>query len=349
MRNRKGYTIMSERVNELKRLLEALCLAFGPSGRETAVADLIRKELEGTVDEIKTDALGNLIAIKRCGKPDAKRLMLASHMDQIGIIASYIDEKGFVRFQMVGGVSPHLSVARKVHFESGAVGVIGRESIDEIGKLDAKHLYVDLGVKTREEAEKLVSIGDFGCFDHHFFEMGDCYACGAMDDRAACAVTIEALRRVKAVQSDIYAVFTVQEEVGLRGAQVSGYSVAPHAAIALDVTLAGDTPEAKPPLPMKLGAGPCVKVKDRSVLCHPAIKNWMSETAEKNGIPYQYEVLLFGGTDAGAIHTTRGGVPSGVLSIATRYIHSSFETLDKNDLNNSAELLARLLESELPV
>lgn len=340
---------MSKRTEEMKTLLQTLCTTFGPSGRETAVADVIRKELTGVVDEFKTDALGNLIAIARCGKPDAKRLLLSSHMDQIGIIASYIDEKGFVRFQMVGGVSPHLSVARVVRFESGAIGVVNRESLDEIGKLDVKHLYVDLGVKTREEAEKLVCIGDFGCFDTKFFEMGECYACGAMDDRVACAIVIEALRAAKNLSCDVYAVFSTQEEVGLRGAGVAGYAAQPHAAIALDVTAAGDTPECKPPMAMKLGAGPCVKVRDRSILCHPAIKNWMADTAKKQEIPFQYEVLGFGGTDAGAIHTTRGGVPTGAISIATRYIHSSFETLDKADIENSVALLAALLESELPV
>lgn len=340
---------MSNDTNQMKNLLEALCTTFGPSGRETAVAQLIRRELEGVADEFQTDALGNLIAIRRCGKPDAKRLMLSAHMDQIGIIASYIDDKGFVRFQMVGGVSPHLSVARVVRFESGAVGVVNRESLEEIGKLDAKHLYVDLGVKTREEAERLVSVGDFGCFDTKFFELGDCWACGAMDDRVACAIVIQALRAAQNPACDVYAVFSTQEEVGLRGAGVAGYAVAPHAAIALDVTAAGDTPECKPPMAMKLGAGPCVKVRDRSILCHPAIKNWMADTAKNNEIPFQYEVLGFGGTDAGAIHTTRAGVPTGAISVATRYVHSSFETLDKNDVQGSVQLLAALLESGLPV
>lgn len=327
-------------------LVKKLTGAFGPSGNEEAVAQLIREEIEQYVDEIRTDALGNLIGIKR---GSGKKVMLAAHMDQIGFMVTYIDEKGFLRFTNIGGISVANSIHRRVVFKNGMRGVIGYETeIQDWKDIKLNRMYIDIGASSREEAEKYVSIGDVAVYDIETVEENGKLIGGAMDDRAGCAVLIQTLKTLSKSPHEIYFVFTVQEEVGLRGAKTAAYGLNPDIAIAVDVTLTGDTPKARS-MAVELGKGAAIKVIDRSVLCHPKVKNLMIETAEKWDIPYQMEVLEFGGTDAGAIHLTRSGVPSGVLSIPCRYVHSANETIDLGDLNNSVKLLTKILEGDIDI
>ena len=324
-------------------LLKSLLSVFSPSGNEMKVAKLIQQEIKGYVDEIHVDPLGNLIARK---KGNGKKIMLAGHMDQIGLMVTFIDDKGFLRFTNVGGLSPAITLAQRVIFENGTIGVVGLEKLDSIKDLNLDKLFIDIGASSKEEAEEKVTIGDI-CVYHSEPLIDDKKVVSqAMDDRIGCFVMIEALKNMGTSNNDLYFVFTSQEEVGIRGAKTSAYTVDPDYGIALDVTATGDTPKAKP-MAVKLGAGPAIKIRDNSLLCHPKVKNFMIEQAKKNNIPYQLEVLEFGGTDSGAIHLTKGGVPSGVLSIPTRYVHSNCEMAFLSDIANSVELLVKLVENEI--
>lgn len=327
-------------------LVKKLTGAFGPSGNEEAIAQVIRDEIEKYVDEIRIDTLGNLIGIK---KGNGKKVMLAAHMDQIGFMVTYIDEKGFLRFTNLGGIFVANSIHRRIVFKNGVRGVIGYETeIQDWKDIKLNRMYIDIGASSREEAEKYVSIGDVAVYDSETVEENGKLMGGAMDDRAGCAVLIQTIKSISESPNEIYFVFTVQEELGIRGAKTAAYGLNPDIAIAVDVTATGDTPKART-MAVELGKGAAIKVKDNSVLCHPKVKNLMIDTAKKWNIPYQMEVLEFGGTDAGAIHLTRSGIPSGVLSIPCRYIHSANETIDLGDLNNSVKLLTKILEGDIDI
>lgn len=314
---------------------------YGPSGNEELIMECIKEEIKDYVDEIQVDTLGNLIAHK---KGNGKKVMLAAHMDQIGLIVTHIDEKGFLRFSNVGGVSVTNIIHKSVVFKDGLVGVVGYETeIDDIKKIKMSNMFIDIGASSQEEAKKKVSVGDVAVYYSPLQVCGNKFTGCAMDDRVGCAVLIEALKRIKTSAYDIYCVFTVQEELGLRGAKTSAYSIAPDLGIAIDVTLTGDTPKARP-MAVGLGKGPAIKVKDNSVIAHPAVKNLMIERAEEAGIPYQLEILDAGGTDSGAIHLTRGGIPSGVISIPCRYVHSANEMVDATDIEYGVQLLLKILE-----
>ncbi len=331
---------MSQAMETLRELLPI----YGPSGREQAVADTIEKMIKPHVDEISRDAMGNLIALKRGG---GRRVMLAAHMDQISFMVTHIDEKGFLRVSAVGGVMPAWVLMIPVRFENGTTGVVGFETKTEgYDKLKQENLFIDIGARNREEAEAQVQIGDMAVFCSIPTENKRNFSCGALDDRTGCAVVIEALKRVKNSPYDIYAVFTSQEEVGCRGAHTAAYTIAPELGLAFDVTPCPDTPEAKRICSVEMGKGPAIKVRDTSVICHPRVRRWLEDAAKARSIPYQLEVLTLGGTDAGAIQSSREGVPSGVLSIPTRYTHSQQETMDKEDFEACVELLVAALEME---
>jgi len=328
----------------MKELLALLTGTYGPSGNEEQIRKVIEKEIKDYVDEIHTDTLGNLIAVK---KGSGKKIMLAAHMDQIGLIVTNIDENGFLRFANIGGVSPFNVIHREVVFANGVTGVVGYETeIEDIKTLKLNKMFIDIGAGSREDAKKKVNLGDVAVYHAPMSESDGRYFGCAMDDRAGCAVLIETIKAVKNSPHELVYVFTVQEELGLRGAKTSAYSVNPDIGIALDVTATGDTPKSRP-MAVKLGAGPAVKIKDNSVIAHPMVKNLMIQRAEEAGIPYQLEVLEFGGTDSGAIHLTREGIPSGVISIPCRYVHSAHEMIDKDDLANAVKLLTTILENEI--
>ena len=313
-------------------LLKKLTDAFGPSGREKNIKNIIKEEIKDYCDEIYEDALGNLIARK---KGNGKRIMLAAHMDEIGVVATVIDDKGFIRFSNVGGLYNKDLIGRRVKFQNGVVGVIGSEEDNKDRKI--LKMYIDIGVESKQEAEKLVSIGDMASFVGEFYENEKSIISKALDNRAGCYVLIEAMKKANQ-DNDLYFVFTSQEEVGLRGAKTSAYSIAPEYALAIDVTDTGDTPEGIK-MAVKMGNGAAIKVMDRSILCDSYIRSTLVELAKENNINYQLEIMNDGGTDAGAISLSGSGVKTGGISIPTRYIHSPSEMISKSDLKDAISLL----------
>ncbi len=325
----------------MKDLIKKLTEAYGPSGHEGPIREVIQAEVAPLADEIRVDTLGNLIAVK-AGQGGGKRIMLAAHMDEIGVMISYVDEKGFLRAQPVGGLDLATLAGGRIQFADGAVGVLAPEKRDEYQKEPAlSKLFVDIGATSYEEAKD--RLGQAAVFVRPFVDLGQRIVAKAFDDRIGCAVLIELLRRLDATPHEVYFVFSVQEEVGLRGARTGAYGLEPEVGIAVDITAAGDTPEA-PKMAMKLGAGPCIKVMDSGMLSHPGVKNLLIDTAEANGIPYQLEVLARGSTDAAAIQLARGGVAAGCVSLACRYSHTPSEMLDIDDVENAVNLLLATLQ-----
>ncbi len=331
----------------MKELLARLAGAFGPSGSEDTVRSLIKKEIEGLSEEVFEDNLGNLVAFK--GSHETTKIMVAAHMDEIGFMVIFIDDNGFLRFTNIGGVLKNSLVGSSVVFQNGTVGVIAQEKIKDRKELDYNKMFIDIGARNKEEAQEKIKIGDTAVFSSAINQEGTRLMGKSMDNRVGCALLIEAMRRLPAsLPQGVNFVFTVQEEVGLRGARPASYSLKPHYGLAVDVTRVGDTPEPEYKMDVSLGKGPAVKVKDSSIICHPKVIELMVKTAEKNNIPFQMEVLERGGTDAGAIHLSREGIPSGVLSIPCRYIHTATEMVDLNDLENGVMFLVELLKDKWP-
>jgi tetrahedral aminopeptidase len=333
----------------MKKLLQQLTEAFGPSGFEDRIRDIVCAEVQGLADETHVDALGNLIVRKRPSKPNdqTKKIMIAAHMDEIGLIVSHVDHNGFVRFSPIGGVFRRYILGSRVRFLNGTQGVIGYDRLDTPHELPAPDkIYIDVGAASARDCP--VKIGDVAAFDRPFAELGRRLVAKSMDDRAGVLIAIETLRALQSKPSphDLYFVFTTQEEVGTRGALTSAYGIDPDVGIAVDVTPTGDTPHALK-MEMALGQGPCIKFQDVGAISDPRIVQWMIRAAEKNRIPYQREVLLVGGTDAHAIQSVRAGVPSGCISIPVRYVHSPSEMVDYEDLQNTVKLLAAVLRAPL--
>lgn len=324
------------------KVLDTLLSTYGPSGNEDAVRELIKSEIKDYVDELKVDALGNLIAHK---KGPGKRIMLAGHMDEIGLMVTYIDKNGFLRFTNVGGISPTISLSQRVVFKNGAVGVIGSEYLENPKELKLDKMYIDIGVNTREEAEKIVSIGDVcGYFEPPVIDDQKVIS-PSLDDRIGCYIMMETIKNIKDSPNDLYFVFTVQEELGLRGAKTAAYQVEPDIGIAYDVTMTGDTPKART-MALKMGEGFAIKAKDNSMISHPGLKNYLVKEAQKQDANFQIEVLEFGGTDSGAIHLSKNGVPSSVVSIPTRYIHSTCEMVSVQDVLGAIDYSTKLLVTD---
>ena len=325
----------------MKQLIQKLTETFSPSGSESAIREVIRSEVETLAGDVHVEALGNLIARKGEKGKNGRRIMLAAHMDEIGLIATHIDANGFVRFTGIGGVRPHTLVGARVHFTGGAEGVIGTEQDIFADKLTGyADCYIDVGASSAKDCP--VRVGDVAAFTRPFLDLGNRLVAKSMDDRIGCAVLIETLRSLKTTPHEVYFVFTTQEEVGTRGAGTSAFGIDPEIGLAVDVTLTGDTPKCRP-MAISLGKGPAVKVKDSGMLADPHIVEWMCSTAEKRRLPYQREVLDGGSTDARAIQMTRAGVPAGCLSVPCRYVHSPSEMVDYEDVQNSVKLLVALL------
>jgi putative aminopeptidase FrvX len=310
----------------MKELIKRLTEAFGPSGYETQARSIIQKELKGSVDATHVDKLGNLIAHIKGRGP---KVMFAAHMDEIGVVTSYVDKNGFIRFSNVGGFFPVHSLTARIRFENGTMGVIGEERRKSMNDpIEMTKLYIDIGAQNRKEAERRVPIGTFGSYERCFEDLGKRILAKAFDDRIGCAVLIEATKQLrKKAENDVYMVFTVQEEVGLKGARTSAFGVEPDIAIAIDVTGTGDTPEAAK-MAVKLGGGAAIKVKDRAIVCDPRIVAQLTRLARLKNIPY-----------ATAIQLTRGGVPAGAISIPSRYIHSASEMVDMDDVKAAVRLV----------
>ncbi|HNS39034.1 MAG TPA: M42 family metallopeptidase [Promineifilum sp.] len=325
-------------------LIRTLVEAYGPSGSEDRVRDLIRPMVEPFVDETIVDAMGNLIAIKRAsGKATSPlKVMIAAHMDEIGVMVSHITEKGFLRFTNIGGVFPHTLSGGRVRFADGTVGVIGSDALEDMGSIHPlnKH-FIDVGATSRENCP--VRVGDAAHFDRSFEARGRHLTAKSMDDRIGCAIAIEALRQLPDVTDhDLYFVFSVQEEVGTRGAEVAANRILPDISIALDVTRTGDVPESRP-MDVRLGGGPAIKVRDSGMIAHPGLVRLMRRRAEEAGITYQLEVLEHGTTDARSMQLAGPGSTAGCISIPCRYIHTPSETVDVEDVTGCVDLLVAML------
>ena len=340
---------------KLVEALEKLSNANGVTGREAEVRDLMQKYLKPYVDETREDKLGNLIAFKK-GNKDAPTVMLAAHMDEVGLMIKNIKKKGFLQFTKIGGIDDRVLLAQKVivHTDKGPLtGVIGSKPVhiqkeEERKKfIEADRLFIDVGARDKNEAEKMgVQVGDVVSFDTKFVQIGENVVLGkALDDRIGCAMMVETLRRLQKVDCNVYAVGTIQEEVGLRGATIAAFQVEPDVCIVLESTVAGDMPgveEGK--APAKMGEGPVVTVADAGLIAHPKVLRLLIDSAKEHKIPYQLETGIRGSTDAARISLSREGVPSGVISVATRYIHSPAAILNLDDAEKTVKLAVAAIE-----
>jgi putative aminopeptidase FrvX len=309
----------------MKQLIQKLTETFSPSGYETAIREVIRAEISKLADEVRVDALGNLVARKGSRSPKGKRIMLAAHMDEIGLMGTHIDDNGFIRFTGIGGIRPAALTGSRVRFVNGQPGVIGTDRMTDATKAPTlEQCYIDVGAVSKKDCP--VKVGDVCGFERPFLDLDKRLVAKSMDDRIACAVLIETLHQLKETPHEIYFVFTTQEEVGTRGAGTSAFEIDPELGLSVDVTLTGDTPKA----------------------ARMAVA-WMVSTAEKLKMPYQREVLEGGTTDARAIQVTRAGVPVGCLSIPCRYVHSPSEMVDYGDVQNAVKLLTALMSKPVEI
>lgn len=354
-----GYTRLETCENPEKRyrvlditLLNKLVTTPGISGREQPIREVIRQEMASLVDEVRTDALGNVIGIRRGGSP---RIMFSAHMDSIGFMVSNIDDNGYLRVSPVGGFDPRSLVAQRVT-------VLGKRDYPGLMTASAKPLhlstpeernrapkiediFIDLMIPA-EDVKANVSVGDAVTLSREPLVTDRAYTAAYLDDRIGIYSLLEALRQVPKCESEIYAVITVQEEVGLRGARTSAFGVEPDAGVAIDVSVANDFPggdslDQNP----KLGKGAGISMMDSSAICDPRLVAKFRELAESNDIPYQIEFTTRGGTDAGGMQQSRAGVPVSIISTPIRYIHSVNEMALLSDLEATTDLLAKFIES----
>ena len=325
-------------------LLKKATGGFGPAGEEKIVKDIIRSELKDHCQKLYEDNLGNLIAYIP-GRYSEKKVMVAAHADEIGLMVTHIDEEGFLRFTPIGGVDKNIIPHKNFIFSDGITGTVGVENLDDNEKLKFEKMFLDIGADSREDAEELVSVGDSAAYARNFVDAGGRVLANSLDDRAGCAALVAVMQRLDEFYCDTYFVFTAQEEVGCRGAKTVAYDINPDVALAVDVTATGDTPESKT-REVSLGAGAAIKVMDRGSITHPEVKNLLIDLAKKNKITYQMEVLEKGATDAHSMQLTRGGVPSGTLSIPCRYIHSPHEMIDTEDIKCCVDLLGKFINTE---
>lgn len=331
----------------------------GVPSREEKVRDFIESQIHNLVDSVSTDVMGNLIAVKKSSNPEAKKVMLAAHMDEIGFLVKHIDDNGFLRVHNVGGFDMRNLFSRHVdiHTEAGEtipavmnpsgkpLHISSPEDRKKIPELNA--FFLDTGLAADTVKEK-VAIGDFVTLRQECIDMGEVVTGKALDDRINCYILIELLKQLKDSPFEIHAVFTVQEEVGLRGAQSSAFSIAPDIAIALDTTLAVDIPGVAAELSItRMGEGVGIKVMDRSFISTRWLFDAFIKTADENNIAYQREILTAGGTDAGNIQRSRAGVASITLSIPSRNVHTVTEMVAKDDVQGSIDLLKAFLSKPL--
>lgn len=342
---------MSINTNFLKKI----CQAPGAPGYEIAIRNLIKESLVGLVDDISTDALGNVIALKK-GKSAEKKIMAAAHMDEIGFMVTHIDDQGFIRFNTLGGFDPKTLTAQRViiHGQEDVIGVMGCKPIhimtaEEKNKpVKIEDFFIDTGL-SKDEVEAMISIGNPITRDRDLIEMGQCVSGKSLDNRLSVFILLETLKLLKEKNIlpsyDFYAVFTVQEEVGLRGANVSTLSIQPDFGIGIDITLACDVPNTPAHKQVThLQAGTAIKIMDASTICDFRMVEFMKKTATSNEISWQPEVLTAGGTDtAGLQRMTPGGSISGAISIPTRYVHQVTEMAHKQDILSSILLLEAML------
>ncbi len=341
---------------KLVEVLEKLSNANGVTGREDDVRNLMKEYLKPYVDDVREDKLGNLIAFKK-GKKEAPTVMIAAHMDEVGLMIKNIKKKGFLQFTKIGGIDDRILLAQKVivNTDKGPLtGIVGSKPVhiqnDEERKkvIVSDKLFIDIGAKSKEDAEKMgAQVGDAVSFDTKFARLGNNVVLGkAFDDRVGCTVMVEVMKRLQNVDCNVYAVGTIQEEVGLRGATIAAFQLEPDVGIALDASVAGDTPGVvEGEAPAKMGSGPVLTVADAGLIAHPKVLRLFIDSAKENKILYQLETGIRGATDAARIALSREGVPSGVVSIAARYIHSPAAILNMDDVEKVVQLVVAAIEN----
>ncbi len=337
-------------------ILQELAEAIGVSGNEDAVRKIIADAVRDRVDELHTDTIGNLFAVKKARRARrAFKVMVAAHMDEVGLMITGYDGSGGLRFQPVGGIDDRVLPGKVLLVGPDKIpGVIGAKPIhllkDDEGKqvIKTDAMVIDIGASSKEETEKLVKLGQVAAFATRYNKVGRTATGKAFDDRAGCAVLVELLRGAH-FPFDFYGVFTVQEEVGLRGARVAASAVEPDCAFVLEGTVCDDLPKDKDTSPTtELGKGPAISLMDRSVFADRRLVDYLVATAEKLGIPYQFKQPGVGGTDAGAIARSRTGVPSVPVSVPCRYIHSPVARLSLDDFDNTVRLMRESLKRLTP-
>ncbi|MEY8415197.1 M42 family metallopeptidase [Tissierella praeacuta] len=330
-------------------LLKQLTEASGVSGNEKEVRDLIISEIKEYVDTLKIDRIGNIIAYKK-GKSTDKRLMITAHMDEVGLLIKEIDSMGLLKFTTVGGIDKRILVSKPVLVGKDKImGVIGAKPIHLQKKEEWKRaltldeLYIDIGVKSKEEAEKLVAIGDYVSFASDYVEFGEnLVKAKALDNRVGCSLLVNLIKEVKDIS--FYAVFTVMEEIGLVGAGPAAYEVNPDISLILEGTLCYDMPKLDTHLvPTYINKGPAISLIDRTTVYNHEFRRKVVSVAKKNNILYQYRKTSMGGNDSGKIHTTREGSLTTTISVPCRYIHSPASVMSKEDYNNTYLLLKAIL------
>lgn len=329
-------------------LLKEICEVAGAPGFEQRVREIVLREVTPLVDSVSIDNMGNLTALKK-GKEN-KRVMIGAHMDEIGFIVTHIDDNGFIRFHTLGGFDPKTLTAQRViiHGKEDVIGVMSSKPIHVMSPEERTKLaklsdyFIDTGMK-KEEVEKLISIGDPITRERELIEMGNCVNCKSLDNRLAVFILIEMLREMKEteVPYDVYGVFTVQEEVGIRGANVAALAIQPDFGFGLDTTIAFDLPGALPHEKVtSLGEGVAIKIMDSATICDYRMVKYMKQTADQGNIKWQPEILTAGGTDtAGIQRMNPGGAIAGAVSIPTRHLHQVVEMADKDDIRGAIELL----------
>ena len=334
------------------KLLKNICETPGAPGFENGVRNLVLKEIENCVDDINIDNMGNVIALKK-GKDETKSVMIAAHMDEIGFIVTHINDKGFLKFHPLGGFDPKTLTSQRVivHGKKNLVGVMGSKPIHVMTTEEKNRVpkiqdyYIDLGLE-KSEVDKIVKVGDPVTRERGLIEMGDCINCKSLDNRISVFVLIEALKKIKTPDFNTYAVFTVQEEVGIRGAQVATQKIKPDFGFGLDTTIAYDVPGAAEHEKItSLGKGVAIKIMDASAICDTRMVQFMRKIANAHNIQWQNEILTAGGTDTASIQRmTPGGSIAGAFSIPTRRIHQVIEMVHKKDVQNCIDLLSCCLE-----
>lgn len=338
-------------------LMKELSITPGVSGFEGKIEDIIKRELKDHTDSIEVDIMGNVITTKK-GEKNKPKVMLASHMDEIGLMVKYIDNEGYLRFSKIGGINDQMLMNQSVtiHTDNGDItGVLGSkpphvtkpEEKNKIIKSD--DMFIDIGAQDKKDAEKMVKVGDPITFNALFEDFPNNLIMGkALDNRVGCYVMIEVLKRVES-KATIYGVGTVQEEVGLKGAKTSAFKLNPDIAIALDTTLSGDHPGIKKEeAPAIIGNGPAIILADasgRGIITNKKIKNMLIQAGNQHDINYQLEVSDGGTTDGTAIHLTREGIPTGVLSVPTRYIHTPVSVCSRKDIESTIQLITQALNN----
>lgn len=320
-------------------LLNKISGTHGVSGYEANVAKAVLSEMKKYTNEQYIDNLGNLITVKR-GSGNGKKIMLCAHMDEIGLMATYIEDKGQIRVSHIGGIGFSNISYDRVISENGVIGILVPDGKTKPAEYSADKFYIDIGVDSKEEASKKVKIGDVFCLEPGIVQLCENKICGhPLDDRIGCALLIEIAKALNAenLNNDIYYVFSVQEEVGCRGSKTAAFSISPDISLAFDVTGTGDIPNATP-MACSIGNGAAIKVKDASAICDPKLVDELIEVANENGIKYQLEVLIYGGTDTSSMQTSGMGSRAAAISIPTRYIHSGNEMLDMNDVFSAKKL-----------